>query len=287
MVQADGYLMEFTTDSPCHLWMRYKSTRPGKRLQPILRRGIQMHCTPIFAFYGAKKLEQQEAGDTLIHSFMLRPYLAPDHYFFYLYGQVAGVDSPSTSPVMHLPFDHANRNLTGHQSGSSESGMAVSYNRPRAMQFHCTWYGGIDGVQVYCYTFNNPQQIRVAIYSATPIIKYPDKELTSVLIHPMPTKRTWPNKGILYFPLPHLALRFGFTYHIVIIGDLSQPANDVFWWSRWPLPADDPGMSSFYGERINHDWNWHIHTVSVLHYSSWKNLPYYRPGPPTLEQIPA
>lgn len=285
MVQSDGYLLEFTTNTPCHLWMKYKSTRPGKKLVQAWRRGRPMHCTPSFDFSAAKEMEQQEAGDTLKHSFMLRPYLRPDHYYFYLYGYVAGRKAASTSCIMHLPFAHGSRKMIWSQPYMEDSGKILSYAYPLAMSFPCEFYGGVDGVTLYCTGFNQPVDLTVSIYQTDIVGEKPTIPLTSVTIDHVPDKRTSPNIGELYFPFPHLDLIFAHTYAIVVQGDAQWPGLQCFWWAResyWRYP----GYRSWYSSTPEPPYTWQYDNVSVLGYDLWQKLPFYQPGPPTFEQIP-
>lgn len=52
-----------------------------------------------FCFTAYKDLEQEEAGDTYIHTFTLTPWPAGDTRYFYFHGEMAGVPAPSTSPI--------------------------------------------------------------------------------------------------------------------------------------------------------------------------------------------
>jgi len=105
----EAHLICVRTDIPCHLWARNTAVPPVKHLRPVLRRGLQMHCDPDYCFVAYTDVEQLEPADTLIHSFVIIPWFAGITYWFYLHGQVAGQDSPSTSPefpVTHAGFFH-------------------------------------------------------------------------------------------------------------------------------------------------------------------------------------
>jgi hypothetical protein len=53
-----------------------------------------------YCFTAFFDVEQQEAGDTLTHTFTVSPWYACETRYFYFHGEVSGVPSPSTTPII-------------------------------------------------------------------------------------------------------------------------------------------------------------------------------------------
>ena len=66
----DGYKLTATTDVPCHLFCRMTTTPPIKRVVPSPRRGIYLQGDVRFCFVLYEDNEQNEAGDTLTHTWL-------------------------------------------------------------------------------------------------------------------------------------------------------------------------------------------------------------------------
>ena len=65
----DGFKLTATTDVPCHLFCRMTTTPPRKHALPSYRRGLYMQGDIRFCFVVYEDNEQEEPGDTLIHTF--------------------------------------------------------------------------------------------------------------------------------------------------------------------------------------------------------------------------
>jgi len=96
-VTETGVKIGCYTFAPCHLWLRWTTTEP--RIHPTLRvlRGYPMPAGLRFCFTSYEDNEQEEAGDTLYHTFTKEPWPVCQTRYFYFYGQVGGFESPSTS----------------------------------------------------------------------------------------------------------------------------------------------------------------------------------------------
>ena len=98
-ITADGVKLIVTTDVPCHLTMRWTFEKPRTHKDPVLRRGVYFPEKVRFCFVEYHDNEQQEAGDTLIHTFIKEPWAVCETRYYYFWGTVAGVLSPSESPL--------------------------------------------------------------------------------------------------------------------------------------------------------------------------------------------
>lgn len=93
------YACVHTTDDICHLWLRYSFNKPQRHYHARTLRGLVLMADTYYCFTGYIDIEQEEAGDTLTHTFIVTPMPACRPFWFYFHGQVAGVNSPSTSPI--------------------------------------------------------------------------------------------------------------------------------------------------------------------------------------------
>ena len=73
-VTATGIKITVTTNVPCHLYCYWTATEPEKHLIPILTRGIELHTQLKMCFVNWHENEQEEAGDTLFHTFTKEPW---------------------------------------------------------------------------------------------------------------------------------------------------------------------------------------------------------------------
>lgn len=87
--------------------MRWSTNPPQYHTVPSLRRGVYMHGNRYFCFTVYKDNEQEEAGDTTIHTFIKHNWQHCETRYFYFIGERFGLPSPSTSPVFEKHFDQA------------------------------------------------------------------------------------------------------------------------------------------------------------------------------------
>lgn len=95
----DAFTFTVITDTPVHLWMRITDREPWVHLRTRIRRGLAKPLIPYFCFTVYHDNEQSEPGDTLIHTFVKPPWYLCETRWFYFHGTIAGVPSPSTSPI--------------------------------------------------------------------------------------------------------------------------------------------------------------------------------------------
>lgn len=94
-----GYRIIVTTDISCHLFMRWTVIEPAKHIEPLYRRGIALPLKPRFCFDVYEDNEQEEAGDTIYHTFIKEPWAHCETRYFYFWGTIQGEHSPSESPI--------------------------------------------------------------------------------------------------------------------------------------------------------------------------------------------
>lgn len=94
-----GFEIEVLTDTFCHLWLRYTSVEPQKHRRFINRRGLFIPWDYRQCFVSYKDFEQNQDGDTLNHSFTWLDWHHCLNQWFYFWGTISSVSSPSTSPI--------------------------------------------------------------------------------------------------------------------------------------------------------------------------------------------
>ncbi len=103
-IQLTGYIIVVTTDVPCHLWMRWTLENPRRHFDPVIKRGASFPVKVRFCVVEYRDNEQAEAGDTLTHTFIKLNWPECQTRYFYFFGNVAGVWSPSESPLFEKHF---------------------------------------------------------------------------------------------------------------------------------------------------------------------------------------
>ena len=103
---TNGYLVTCYTNYPCHLWLRWTNIIPQKHVNPVIVRGAPVGTYIDQCFVVFNDVEQNEAGDTYTHTFTLEPWPSCERRWFYFWGTVAGVISPSASAIFtkHRPY---------------------------------------------------------------------------------------------------------------------------------------------------------------------------------------
>lgn len=103
--QGNANVITATTDRTSHLWLRWTLLQPWVHKRPVLRRGLWLNDDVRFCFDVYQDLEQSEPGDTLTHTFIFHPCVPNLHFHYYLWGYVAEILSPSTSPIFQYHGD--------------------------------------------------------------------------------------------------------------------------------------------------------------------------------------
>lgn len=100
----DGFKLTATTDVPCHLYCRMTTTPPRKHALPSYRRGLALQGDIRFCFVVYEDNEQDEAGDTLIHTWYKASWPICETRWFYFVGTMSGAPVVSESPIFKFHF---------------------------------------------------------------------------------------------------------------------------------------------------------------------------------------
>ena len=101
---ADGYTFEGATNKPIHLWLRLTNQPYRKHMKSEVVRGETKMTDLRFCFTQFEDIEQEEEGDTLEHTFIVRSWPVPEKRYFYLIGTENDVPSPSTTNIFEYHF---------------------------------------------------------------------------------------------------------------------------------------------------------------------------------------
>lgn len=100
----DGFKLTAYTDVPCHLFCRMTTTPPRKHELPGYRRGTYLQGEMRFCFVVYEDNEQDEPGDTLIHTFMKASWPICQTRWFYFVGTQGGAPSVSETAIFKFHF---------------------------------------------------------------------------------------------------------------------------------------------------------------------------------------
>ena len=106
-VTVAGVRITLTTDTPCHLWLRWTKIKPLTHPEPLMRRGVSLPNATRWCFVAFHENEQLEPGDTYIHTYIKEPWAVCETRYFYLIGKIGGVESPSASPIFNYHREEA------------------------------------------------------------------------------------------------------------------------------------------------------------------------------------
>jgi len=126
--ELTGYIITVTSDTPCHLFMRWTTEQPRTHVDPKWKRGYPFPAKIRFCFVVYKDNEQEEVGDTLEHTFLKLDWPHCQTRYFYFWGTINGEVSPSESPLFEKHFTKP---------------MAAYLYLERALLETC-WFNGVD-----------------------------------------------------------------------------------------------------------------------------------------------
>ncbi len=98
----DSIIISLLTNNPCHLTCYYTDKKPLKHHTTRIVRGLEVPWGVYFCFVAWKAIEQNEAGDTIWHTFVIPDWSYCQTKWFTFRGTIVEVLSPSVGPIfMH------------------------------------------------------------------------------------------------------------------------------------------------------------------------------------------
>lgn len=100
-----GKQIAVTTDTPCHLYLRFKDESPEWHARTTWQRGVPQTNDPGLAMKEYDQIEQEQDGDTLCHLFTLDPFPSKTRIWYYFIGTIAGGDVKSRSQFFRQDYE--------------------------------------------------------------------------------------------------------------------------------------------------------------------------------------
>lgn len=105
-----------TTDVACHLWLYWTADPMRVHKRTTNDRGLSKLADPDYCFVGWTRIEQNEAGDTLEHTFDFGPWAHCNWRWWVFRGQIAGEWSSSLTCIFTAHYesyikDESNRHI--------------------------------------------------------------------------------------------------------------------------------------------------------------------------------
>jgi hypothetical protein len=92
------------TNNPCHLTCYFTFKKPLKHHTSRIIRGLKVPWGVYFCFVAWYPIEQDQAGDTLYHTFNIAPLYDGNRFWFTFRGTVGANISPSVGPIFEYYF---------------------------------------------------------------------------------------------------------------------------------------------------------------------------------------
>ena len=158
---ATSVIITCTTNNPCHLTCYYTDQEPVRHATSRVVRGLALPWGAYFCFVAWNSLEQQEAGDTLAHTFEITPWAYCQTKWFSFRGTIAGELSPSAGPLIkkHYAFTMYEYLNTGANISSGTIGPDIWF----AQTFTPLEAHTILSVRLLLYRVGTPGLVRISI----------------------------------------------------------------------------------------------------------------------------
>jgi len=220
----EGYKIVIQTDVACHLWMRWTTIEPQEHFIPVFRRGVAFRADKYFCFDVYHDNEQEEAGDTLLHTFIKTPWVHCETRYFYFHGSVAGVPSKSTSPIFKK-----------HRLVPQYEQLLENLEPPLPdLELQTAGYYGAQSFELEKLS----RITRAAFY----LRKMTDYNSGDLVYEIREDDADYPNGPVLWTgSIPLTAVNFGdYGWHHISVGNLLLPKETRFWLVMHTTYTDPP-----------------------------------------------
>ena len=232
---TDGIRILNTTNTSCHLTLYWTDIIPRRHSRTRVVRGLEVPWYAYYCFVGWHAVPQIEAGDTLTHTFDLAPWLYCDTRWWIMKGTVAGIPSPSVSPIVRKHNSYHPLTKYEFYDTAYDTNMYTSLTVKLAQTFTPQADHEIAQVVLLLVRYGLPTIMNVAIEGTVPAGDPDDIILASGTFNTgdLPTGPTW-NAIWLTIPLTPYELETGKKYAIVVYG--GDDAKRVGWNAHTPNP---------------------------------------------------
>ena len=87
------------TDVDVHMWLRWTDVEPVYHIHPKMKRGRPVNSDGKYCFVEYQDIEQEETGDTLVHTFEFPGWYACLWRWWYFWATAGGLSTPSNTPI--------------------------------------------------------------------------------------------------------------------------------------------------------------------------------------------
>ncbi|MBA7591165.1 hypothetical protein ES708_33317 [subsurface metagenome] len=247
-----GIIITCRTNNPCHLTIYFTDKPPVRHATSRVVRGLALPWGAYWCFVAWNSLQQQEAGDTLIHTFEVSPWAYCQTKWFSFRGIIAGELSPSAGPLIkkHYAFKIYEQ-LVGAIDGSYPF-YGPEYRH--AQTFPPQESHRIVGVYLRLWHKESPGIVTASITHTDAVGKPIPPYITAGTIDGNTLPSTHPGEWV-YIPLTPRNLTKSTEYAIV----LQAQARIIYWVAGpyWGYPRGHHWISDDYG---NTWWQnpWHL-----------------------------
>lgn len=152
-----------TTNNPCHLTCYYTDKPPVRHATSRVVRGLSLPWGAYWCFVAYKEVEQQEAGDTLTHTFEVPDWSYCQTKWFCFRGTVSGEISPSVSALLKHHHPGVPPALYEHYITGDNTGHAIGAALWQAQTFTPLVSHTITLVKLKLYRVGFPGTITIGI----------------------------------------------------------------------------------------------------------------------------
>lgn len=243
----EGFFLIARTNTPCHLWARVSRNLPDKHYIAQERRGLTTMKATYRCFNVYEDIEQLEAGDTLIHKFHLKALEYKKPVYFFYWGTVAGLASPSETCIFQLTRKYRLGKLYEIYNPGARRALTFSYYRPQAQTFTPTATYDITAVRLAGSYFNTGHKVIVEIRTTFPDGS-PGAHVLSQTTYPnMPPDWIAAGWAENYLTLPKTRVVAGTKVCICLWGDPDFPNELQGQWGRDNFGDNYPDGDAFNG----------------------------------------
>lgn len=223
------------TNNPCHLLLSWTLNPPLRHETSRIERGLAIPWNTYFCLNALTSVEQDEAGDTLTHTFLIIDWPHCETRYLVLSGTVGANPSPSVSAIYkHHHYFPPYILLTSYNLGETSAYRFTAGTRT-GQTFTLSVPATIAQIKVMLNRRGSPGQITASIRATDPS-DHPDlPDLVSATFNGN-SVIVYPGKEWITIDLTHLPYSPA-KYAIVLHAPSGGPGIDIGWWGDASSPT--------------------------------------------------